>query len=186
MTTIGVVLAGGRSLRMGKDKAAVEVAGRHTADIIAEKLARTLDRVVFVGRAEGFAWEAIGDDPGLLGPAAGIATALRQLDRPIVVVGVDQPWVRTETITALAGADGSAIPHDDWLQVTCARYDPADLDTITQLAEDGRSLQETDIDWPTIEPEEWATWGEDGRSWFSVDTPSDLDEGLRRWGPPPP
>ena len=31
----------------------------------------------------------------------------------------------------------------------------------------------------------WQTWGEDGRSWFSADTPEDIETGLGRFGPPP-
>jgi hypothetical protein len=36
---------------------------------------------------------------------------------------------------------------------------------------------------PVVE-DVWRSWGEDGRSWFSADTPEAIDEGLRRFGPP--
>ena len=37
------------------------------------------------------------------------------------------------------------------------------------------------VDTTTVEPEEWRSWGEDGRSWFSVDTPEALQLGLSRY-----
>jgi hypothetical protein len=36
---------------------------------------------------------------------------------------------------------------------------------------------------PVVE-EEWRGWGEDGRSWFSIDEPANIEEGLSRFGPP--
>jgi hypothetical protein len=32
-----------------------------------------------------------------------------------------------------------------------------------------------------VTPDTWVSWGEDGRSWFSVDTTEDLAVGLRRF-----
>jgi hypothetical protein len=33
-----------------------------------------------------------------------------------------------------------------------------------------------------VTPDRWEEWGEDGRSWFSADTPNALDEGQKRYG----
>lgn len=169
---------------MGKDKAIVEIGGHRMADIVTSRLAKVLNRVVWVGRAQGFLWEAIADDPGLLGPAAGIATALRRLDSPVVVVAVDQPWIRSETIAELAKKEGTAIPRDDWLQVTCARYTPDHLEELVEVARTKATLQDVAAGWSIIERDEWEDWGEDGRSWYSVDTKEELDEGVARWGLP--
>ena len=35
-----------------------------------------------------------------------------------------------------------------------------------------------------VEPTSWQAWGEDGRSWFSVDAPQDLTVGTERFGLP--
>jgi hypothetical protein len=40
------------------------------------------------------------------------------------------------------------------------------------------------IPYRSIEEEEWRSWNEDGRSWFSVDDERALEEGLRRFGAP--
>jgi hypothetical protein len=37
------------------------------------------------------------------------------------------------------------------------------------------------VSFRAVTPETWVPWGEDGRSWFSVDTPEALAEGIRRF-----
>lgn len=177
---IGVVLAGGQSRRMGRDKALVEVAGLAMIEWVAAALGRISDRVVVAGKPEGWAGhDGLADAAGLGGPLAGISAALG-LGEDILVVAVDQPWVRTETLRALAGMEGTVVPIDRGVrQVTCARYSVS----ITVAA---RSIQHLldQVPHRGIEEEEWRTWNEDGRSWFSVDDATALEEGLRRFGPP--
>jgi hypothetical protein len=64
-------------------------------------------------------------------------------------------------------------------------YPPALADLARQeLAGDG-SLQSL-LDLASFMPVvHWHEWGEDGRSWFSADTPDSLADGLDRFGPPP-
>lgn len=188
---IGVILAGGRSSRMGIDKAGHEVAGKAIAQWVAGALGTVCDRVVIAGRTEGFGGiEPIPDTGGpYRGPLAGIASCAH-LGR-IAVVAVDQPWVRPETMRALDGLDGDlpVVPIDNGnRQATCAIY-PSGLGEIArEELEAGGSVQ-TLLDrvaFRAVTEGEWRTWGEDGRSWFSVDTPRDAEEGLRRFGPPQP
>jgi hypothetical protein len=48
----------------------------------------------------------------------------------------------------------------------------------------GGSLQSL-LDRSAFDPvTEWRSWGEDGRSWYSVDTLVDLEAGLIRFGSP--
>ena len=41
-----------------------------------------------------------------------------------------------------------------------------------------------DRDGDEVAPQTWMDWGEDGRSWFSVDEPRRITLGLERFGPP--
>lgn len=177
---IGVVLAGGQSRRMGRDKALVEIAGTPMIEWVSSALGVVSDRVVVAGRSEGWAGHhGLVDPPGLGGPLAGILAALG-LGEDILVVAVDQPWVRTETLRVLAGMEGTVVPMDGGVrQVTCARYSVG----ITVAA---RSIQDLldQVPYRGIEEQEWRTWGEDGRSWFSADDETALAEGLRRFGLP--
>lgn len=177
---IGVVLAGGESRRMGKDKAFVEVAGRPLIEWVAAALGQVADRLVIAGKPEGWSGrEGLADPAGLGGPLAGISAAL-SLGEDVLVVAVDQPWVRVETLQALSDMEGTAVPVDGGIrQVTCARYS-------AEITGAGRSIQDLldQVPYRAIEETEWRSWSEDGRSWFSVDDETALEEGLRRFGPP--
>jgi molybdopterin-guanine dinucleotide biosynthesis protein A len=164
---------------MGTDKAMVEIAGRPLLAWVEEALRAVCDSVMISGRADGLA-----DPPGLHGPLAGVAAALR-LGQPILAVAVDQPWVRRETLAALAALGGTAVPLDGGIrQVTCARYSP-ELAGPALVASSIQALLDREP-YQAVSAEEWRTWGEDGRSWYSVDDPQALEDGLRRFGRPDP
>lgn len=174
---IGVVLAGGASRRMGTDKAAVDVGGRSMLDWVESALAAVCDRVVISGRPGGVA-----DSPGMHGPLAGLAACLAW-DEPLLVVAVDQPWVRVETLRAIKDMTGTVVPIDGGVrQVTCARYSPE----LTGAARQARSIQRLldQVPYQAVAEPEWRSWGEDGRSWYSVDDEDALVRGLERYGPP--
>lgn len=109
--TVGAVLCGGASRRMGRDKALVEVDGvplaRRVADVL---VAARCDRVVAVG-GDGPALEALGLHvvadrwPGE-GPLGGLATALAACAVGDVLVLAPCDWVAAapEVVTRLVGA----------------------------------------------------------------------------------
>jgi len=70
--------------------------------------------------------------------------------------------------------------------VTCAVYPSGLADDAQAEAERGGSVQSLldGIQFDAVEQGDWATWGEDGRSWFSVDDPGSARRGLERFGPP--
>lgn len=194
MDVLGVILAGGNSTRMGRDKALTELAGRPLVEWVATALASVASEMIVVGRAGHLAgFECVPDDqPARRGPLAGVATALRLSEgRPVAVTAVDQPWVRVETLTRLvelAGPLHAVVPLDGGArQVTCALYPAAWAEQAnTENARGGtiQSLLDRLLFRP-VEENEWTCWGEDGRSWFSVDSPEALKDGLSRFGPPP-
>lgn len=172
---LGVILAGGAARRMGRDKALVEIGGTAMLDRVAAALADLGTDHVVVGRSE------IPDDrPAHRGPLAGIATGLRvAAGRDVIVVAVDQPLVRPETLGRLVGLaepDRAVVPIDGGArQVTCAVYPAAWA--AEALAEDQasgsvQSLLDRLRFRPVMAPE-WRRWGETGSSWLSVDTPED-------------
>jgi molybdopterin-guanine dinucleotide biosynthesis protein A len=180
---IGVVLAGGAGTRMGQDKAEVVVADRPMLSWVIAALESVVDRVIISGRSGAWNGHAGLPDPeGVAGPLAGLAAGLR-LGEPVLLVAVDQPWVRAATLAKLAAIGETVVPvHDEIRQVTCAVYYPG----LLKSAEQAGSLQGLmDLDQPleVTEPV-WRSWGEDGRSWFSVDRPEDIATGLERYGVP--
>ncbi len=109
MTPAGAVLTGGRSSRMGRDKAFVEVDGvAMGARMVATLRAAGCEPVVFVGGdQDGLA--ALGADvvsdsaPGE-GPLAGVVTALEAsagVAGLVVVVSCDLPFLQVDDVTRL-------------------------------------------------------------------------------------
>lgn len=192
---IGVILAGGASRRMGIDKATVELAGRPMLEWVGAALRAVTDRIVVAGpERPGLTDEMeVIDDAGRphRGPLAGVASVLRSADPGdvVVVVGVDQPWVRRGTIEAIVArvVDRAVVPVPDGIrQTTCAAY-PADLSEIASAELDAGGSLQSMLDRAAFDPvpdTELAAIGEDGRSWFSVDTAEDLARGIDRYGPP--
>lgn len=187
---IGVILAGGRSSRMGVDKATFAVGGRPMLDWVREALDRACERVVIAGRDEApDGVEAIPDEgDGPQGPLAGLVAILSRFrGEPLTVVAVDQPWVRTETLVHLGDLTGdlAVVPVEGGVrQTTCAVYPPGVAEAARGELEAGGSLQSL-LDVVAFTPVvDWQTWGEDGRSWFSVDTAQAAEEGLARFGLP--
>jgi len=177
---LGVVLAGGASRRMGREKALVEIAGRPMIGWVTSALETVCDRIEIAGQIGGR--RGLADPPGIRGPLAGLRAGLA-LGEDLLLVAVDQPWLRPGTLQKLANLEGTVVPIEDEVrQVTCARYG-ADLAPVAAAA---ASLQELldRVTFVAIEDTEWRSWGEDGRSWYSVDDEEALNEGLRRFGPP--
>jgi molybdopterin-guanine dinucleotide biosynthesis protein A len=168
---------------MGQDKAEVVVADRPMISWVIAALESVVDRVIISGRSGAWNGHAGLPDPeGVAGPLAGLAAGLR-LGEPVLLVAVDQPWVRAATLAKLAAIGETVVPvHDEIRQVTCGVYYPGLLESVEQ----GGSLQGLMDHAPPLEVTEpvWRSWGEDGRSWFSVDRPEDVATGLERFGVP--
>lgn len=173
---------------MGRDKADVGVGGSTMLQRVGRALSPVVTRIVLLG-PDRDGWESWPDAVHATGPLAGIATVLaRATANRVLVVAVDQPFVRTETLENLILIESPlpVVPVDDTgsRQVTCAVYPTSIADeAIEEAAGDGSIQTLLDrVSFRPVPPEEWLSWGEDGRSWFSADTEDGLAEGLRRFG----
>ncbi len=172
---LGAILTGGGSTRMGRDKADVPVFGKPMLDRVATALETVADRVVLLG-PEREGWECWPDSVHAQGPLAGIATVLSRTEADrVTVVAVDHPFVTPSLLRHLVAIDADipVVPVDETgtRQVTCAIYPAAVGDAAVDEARSGGSIQTLldRISFRPVTPEEWMAWGEDGRSWFSVD-----------------
>lgn len=102
----GVVLAGGRSTRMGQDKAALMLGGEPLVRRVVERLRQALVEVIVAGPAEiGVLVPGVRVVPDLQagqGPLAGIGAALRAIQTPwAFVVACDMPFVEPALVRAM-------------------------------------------------------------------------------------
>lgn len=181
----GAILTGGRSTRMGRDKADVTLAGRPMLDWVASALSAVTDEIVLLG-PDRPGWECWPDSVHAQGPLAGIATVLsRTTARRVLLVAVDHPFVTAEFLQHLAGieSDVPVVPVDETgvRQVTCAVYPKAIAEAASDEATSGGSIQTLldRVSFRPVAPDQWRSWGEDGRSWFSVDDEQTLEQGMR-------
>jgi molybdopterin-guanine dinucleotide biosynthesis protein A len=180
----GLLLTGGASRRMGRDKAELVVAGERLADRAARVLTAVCDPVLEVGPGAS-SLRAVSDDSPRAGPLAALVSGSAALradghDGSVILLGVDLPFIGVPLLELLAGypSTDTVVPiADEVRQSCCARYAPAALDTATQLVVRGeRALHELLTTVPVVEVPE-AEWGAVAPSdaFADLDTPDDLD-----------
>ena len=181
----GLLLTGGSSRRMGRDKAGLVVSGERLADRAARALRAAADPVLEVG--PGFtSLPAVREEPPGGGPLAAVAEGGRRLrDRghagPVLVLAVDLVHAEEALLRFLAGhpAGGAVVPVDEHGrdQPLCARYAAGDLERAAELAAAGatsmRELLDA-LDVLRIPPEDWLRVAPPD-AFHDLDTPEDLE-----------
>jgi len=158
----GLLLTGGASARMGRDKGALFAAA------LAERLVAALPQSYEVG--PGWTTLPVVADAGI-GPLGALAAAAPVVSgQDVVVVACDMPFVTAELLSVLAAAPGTAVPvADGHAQTLCARYAAADVARAPALVAAGaRSMRDlldgTEVAWLHDLPFDFD----------DVDTPDDL------------
>jgi len=153
-TLFGLVLAGGRSTRMQRDKAAIEYRPGETQldaamKLLAPRVARAFVSVRADQRNESAraAWPQIVDRGDVEGPIAGITAALAEHpDVAWLVLACDLPYLDARTLDTLIAArdtsgDATAFKssHDGLPEPLCAIYEPRARDSIATYVATGRN-----------------------------------------------
>lgn len=141
MSVVGVVLAGGRSSRFGRDKALLEIGGETLLQRTVATVRAACGAALIVGPLErelqAPGTPVVQDDLPSIGPLGGIATALRgQRGSAVLVVAVDMPFLKVELLRhliALASEADVVLPVVDGRgQQLHAVYGPRCLPEIEQ------------------------------------------------------
>jgi molybdopterin-guanine dinucleotide biosynthesis protein A len=180
--SIGAVLAGGESTRMGAPKAGVELAGRPLiAHPIEAVVGAGLEPVVVAkpgSELPRIDCRAISDADRVSHPAAGILAALAAGGASVVVVACDMPFVPASLLAFLAGLDvPAAVPRiSGRLQPLLARYEPSAAPALEEAIERSRPLHEAvaALDPLVLEAGHLARFGDPERIAFNVNDRDDL------------
>jgi molybdopterin-guanine dinucleotide biosynthesis protein A len=162
----GVVLAGGRSSRMGQDKALIEVDGLTLLDRAVELLRPHAREILVMGDPAKYApmhATVIPDDVPGLGPLGGITTALaRARYVRLLVVACDMPDLNDRLLGHLKleldkGFDAAVPKHGDRIEPLVAAYHRHAIETFqTCLKENvlkmGDALARVNTAFVTVEP----------------------------------
>lgn len=200
-----IVLAGGRSSRMGSDKAALIFDGRPLLLRTLDAVSAVADEIVIV-RAPGQVLPPLDAAPSVRvvadpvsgdGPLRGIATGLAAVVAPVaIVVGVDMPFLRPELLRLIASL---VTPEHRWVlpiasrrpQPLCSAFARDALPVVeAHLAAGDRAPMAVaaDLGFYRMLPEQWAAADPDGWSFVDVDTPEEFaaaERLLREGGRPP-
>jgi molybdopterin-guanine dinucleotide biosynthesis protein A len=179
----GLVLTGGSSRRMGRDKAALRIDGQSLAERVAGLLSHVVAPVLEVGPGRS-GLPVVRENPPGAGPLVALVDgwgALRAEGHrgPVIVLACDLPKVSEALLRLIAshGGSGSVVPVVDGRpQPLCGRYSAAALDHGAVMVGAGWQslmplLQHPDVRW--LERSQWGRVA-DSADFADVDTPADL------------
>lgn len=188
-TITGVILAGGKSSRMGKDKALLPYKGKPLIQTVLERMRTVFSKVVVSVQPD----DAFGDlkadrvadhYPGS-GPLGGITSVMEKGEEHIFCVACDMPFLNSGLMEYICNLDGfdAVIPvWQDRLQVLHALYSRTML-PLFQSALQGGQLRISDAfskaNIRYISDREIRNIDPDGASFSNLNTPADYEELLR-------
>jgi len=184
MQITGIILAGGKSKRMGTDKASLKLDGKTLLERCV-KLIHPFCKTILISsnnpEHENFGYKIIPDEIPDCGPIGGIYSCLKQSDREWnFILSVDSPFVHPGFITALKnelnGFDAVVPVHNKGNEPLIAFYNKSCLPAMQKQLEAGnykmqRLLNGVNIKW--VESGKWiAKYPEIFRN---LNKPSDLN-----------
>jgi molybdopterin-guanine dinucleotide biosynthesis protein A len=193
-TVAGIVLAGGRSERFGRDKLREDLDGEPLVAHAVRRLSRVARDVCLVVSAhdpfpelpEDVTVSYVRDEVAFEGPLRAVARGLAFVDSTwAVVVGGDMPSLEPSVLSALLrfaseeGASASALAEGDRFRpLPCVLETSRALPVANELLEAGERSLLSLLERLGVEvlPEEaWLRLDPERRTLFDVDEPSDLD-----------
>jgi molybdenum cofactor guanylyltransferase len=182
----GVVLAGGKSRRMGRDKLQLMVGGKPLLDRVCLALASRCDEILVVGGYAPVGARHVTDlRPGRQGPLAGIeAGLLAARHRAVFVAAADMPFLTSDLAGYLLGLLSGDVPavvpdFGGSLHPLCAAYGREVRPAVSAALDRGRrSVRELLEDLPGVRyvrQEELQRFDNPVLLLTNVNSPEDLD-----------
>lgn len=186
-----VLLTGGRSSRMGQDKAALLWQGVPLAEVLAQRLLSVVERVTVLGQSPVPACAFVRDAQAYLGPLTALSSFSPEAEF-VFVLACDIPAFEQSLVTVLLErlqrhpSVHALVPDvDHHLQPLCALYRAEAFTMIaTVTAEDRKSMMSwIEALWvETFSEEELIKCCLSAHCVRSVDTPEMMEETLRQLG----
>lgn len=198
----GVILAGGQSRRMGRDKALLDLGGRPMIARVAERLGQACAEVLVVDREPGryafLGLPVVPDRRPGFGALSGLHAGLLALRRPFgLFVACDMPFLRPPLLrylaalatTAAAAAWDAVVPRRGGRpEPLLAVYGRHLLPVVEDILAGGggplrRVLEAPGVRVRWVEEQALRRFDPELVSLVNVNTPEDYRQALRRWTP---
>jgi molybdenum cofactor guanylyltransferase len=184
-----VILAGGRSRRMGRDKATLPAGDATLIEHLARRLGPVVDETIIAGGSvpASLGVRVVADHRPGLGPLAGMLAGLAAASsRHVWVVGCDLPDVEPALgglLRALAGDFEAVVPRpDQGPEGVCALYVRELAPRIAAVLESGERSIKSLLDRSAVRylaSDELRTVDPELRSFRNINTPADYEDWLR-------
>ena len=189
----GVILAGGKSRRMGENKALLQLGGDSLIGHVIRRMRLVTDELILITNSPAAythldlpMHEDIVLNTGALG---GIYTGLTYASHDVVLcVACDSPFLEPKLLTYLISVLGTcdaAMPYTTrraetqiTLQTLCAAYSKRCLPIIAGMLEASELRVHALQEWANIKcipPDVWQASDPEGMSFFNINTPEDFD-----------
>lgn len=185
----GIVLAGGRSVRMGEDKANLELSEQTLLSRVVQTVSLVCPEVIIAGGeqslADGFGPDVrwVSDPPGSAGPLAGVTAGLQAARHDAcLIVACDMPFLNPALLSHLVdrlGTFDAVVPISRGVsQYLHAAYSRSAATTAQALLRlEARSVHELLVRLQVLHLSEGhcSRFDPAGLSCFNMNTPADLD-----------
>jgi molybdopterin-guanine dinucleotide biosynthesis protein A len=183
----GLVLCGGTSARMGRDKSFIQVAGEPLVVRVASRISAVADPVMLApgraGRLSDLGYPEVADEPPGVGPLGGLIGGLAASPHPLLAAAaVDMPLVSPEVLRLLAGLhqdQDAVVPvTDSGVQPLHAVYAKTALPLLREACSEGRFVLRAVLEGlrvRLVDESEWRRVDPGGRFALNVNRPEDLD-----------
>jgi len=188
MQTTGIIMAGGKNSRMGKDKACLQVGSETILENTVKQLTKVVDNILVVSnRPQSLSGSGLHTVPDIFpgrGPLGGIHAGLVHSTTDVnLVVACDMPFLHEKMLKYLAGHGAQydvVIPRlGNYLEPLTACYHKSCLQVIESHIREHR-LKITSffpkVNVLYVESEKLAKLAGTGYSFFNVNTPKDLEQ----------
>ena len=180
----GIILAGGKSSRMGRDKGLVVINGACMIEHVIAAVKTSVSSIIIVANSDvykQFGYPVIKDIIHECGPMGGIYTGLlHSQTMHNIVVSCDIPFVTPALIASLVNTTGEAdvvlVSHDGKKEPLCARYRKScALKMADHLENDNLRMNGFLASVNTLEIRAEDVPGFDARQLANINTPNELN-----------
>lgn len=180
----GVILAGGKSLRMGTDKGLVLLNGKKLIEHVLDAVASVTDNVIIIANSNsynGYGYPVYEDIIKDCGPMGGIYTALQKSDADKnLILSCDIPFITSPMLSFIIshsfGAEIVVPKHEEKIEPLCAVYSKKCAEKFKQLLEKKEWKMQSALKYFNTKEIEISTIKEIEKNFININTPQELNE----------